>query len=149
MPYVNIHIYFDSYVTSYPKAKETVSSNKLGMLSEKSLFLPSICCLYSINRTVLFAVTVARRATEGHTYIFEGFPQLSGKNEGYKLDDDVMREVDEVLIEPNRIIIKVAVGKGTYCQATDCCHSKVGFVFFQAILVRYTKACSIEKEKLL
>lgn len=72
---------------------------------------------------------MARRATQSHNYIFEGFPHLSGKNEGFKLEEDVMKEIDEVLIEPNRIIIKVAVGKGIYCQMAGYCYSQLEVVF--------------------
>lgn len=64
------------------------------------------------NQRTFFIILARPRAVTGHSYIFGGFPQLSGRNEGFRLDEDIMREIDEVLIEPDRILIKAIVGKG-------------------------------------
>lgn len=47
-------------------------------------------------------------------YVFEGFPELTARNQGFTLDEDVMKEIDEILIEPHRVYIKASIGSGEY-----------------------------------
>ncbi|XP_062504039.1 tyrosine-protein kinase receptor UFO-like [Corticium candelabrum] len=59
---------------------------------------------------------IRSQSSQKHLYLFDGFPHLSAKAEGssFKLDEDVLKEIGEVLIDPGRIDIKVTIGKGNF-----------------------------------
>ena len=61
----------------------------------------------------LLCIVDARPPTQqSHVYVFEGFPELTTKMKAIELDDDVMKEIDDVLIEPQRMQIKLNIGSG-------------------------------------
>ena len=67
---------------------------------------------------------VLQRSTT-NVYIFEGFPELSTqKNVTVSLDDDVLKEMDGVVIEPQRIQVISSIGSGELLQLCDviCVH---------------------------
>ena len=61
-------------------------------------------------------------SARSHAVIFERFPQLSISSDTFQLADDVMEEIDDLLINPGRIIIKETVGNGVaiYRRAQKC-----------------------------
>lgn len=59
-----------------------------------------------------FIASAHPQRDKAHIYIFDGFLQLGVSKNSICLDKDVRKELDEVLINPNRITIKSNIGTG-------------------------------------
>ena len=53
-----------------------------------------------------------RRTT--HNYIFPDVPGLAGLTQNELLDDDIRKDVNDVLIADGRLVLKVRIGMGKH-----------------------------------
>jgi serine/threonine protein kinase/NADH:ubiquinone oxidoreductase subunit 6 (subunit J) len=90
---------------------------------------PAIVCLLAVTILLLTQIWKQKKigslehvkeldrrppTQQSHIYVFEGFPELTTKMKAIELDDDITREIDDVLIEPQRIQIKLNIGSGNF-----------------------------------